>query len=68
MYLKVARHVDTVCLLCRYASYDNSTNPGSTSCNKGNCKKKKKKLQKFGEGNLYEESEDEYVDIYIEQS
>jgi hypothetical protein len=30
-----------------------------------NCKKKKK-LQKFGDGNLYEKSEDESVDVYAQ--
>jgi hypothetical protein len=33
-----------------------------------NCEKKKKKqLQRIGEGNLYEQSEDEIVDVYAQQ-
>jgi hypothetical protein len=32
-----------------------------------NCTKKKKKLQKFGEGYLYEKRGDESVDVYAQQ-
>jgi hypothetical protein len=32
-----------------------------------NCTIKKEKLQKIGEGNLYEQSEDEIVDVYAQQ-
>jgi hypothetical protein len=35
MYLKVAQDVDIFAFFCRYASYENSANPGSTSCNRG---------------------------------
>ena len=31
-----------------------------------NCTTKKEKLQKIGEGNLYEQSEDEIVDVYAQ--